>query len=539
MPSTKYTDMKRITKILLLAIVAFSSLCNAHAQQGSPLEYLERTFPQLTELFKKELSNYPAHYIFAVDVSGTMNKYESVVAQALTPFFQALPNKDRVDVIPFGTDAKISMLGYSGVIDKGVKSTLCTNIKTLYRNDSYSREFKAHTDIPSAVNGIAKVIQNNKEYKVNIVVILTDFRNDQKGVGERKVKEQDLKSMKSAIMAATGDVYTRFIALQLPVDRTRPGYCLDQLRDNVFSFKDYSLEIASIGNDENVIAQWFEQLKRDIMTTKLKAIVHNANKSAPVRLEVDRDIDGFVKAEVHWTPNKLYPTIKIDSTYIAGNDFYFVNNTENFTQTRDSVIKLDLGQVKHNNYGFHELEDDLHLGLSLPTTYDSELEQLEASKPLPTTTVSSPGYVFTFIFTLQTTIIIAILILLYIIGVIKAIARNNSLCFKGNITFYDKNGNQIGDMVRLPKQSSSATLIFGKGGSPRCKVDNADWQFVVEKKKANPFLVFQSPYFAWRGTSKYVASGKSRSGKLTDSVRVSCGLSKSEITHSVKIKLTK
>lgn len=531
--------MKRAFKTLLILAIAACSFFNVKAQSESPIAYLENTFPRLTELFKDELSNYPAHYIFAVDVSGSMNKYESMVAQALTPFFQALPDKDRVDVIPFGTEAKISMLGYSGVIDNDVKKTLCTNIKTLYQNSSYSKEFKAHTDIRSAVDGVAKVIQNNREYKVNIIVILTDFRNDQKGLGECKLKAEALSSMKSAIGAATDDVYTRFIALELPVDRAKPGYCLNQLRDDVFSFEDRSLEIASIGNDAKVIGQWFEQLKRDIMTTKLKAIVHDANKSAPVRLEVEKDIDGNVNAEIHWTPSKLYPTIQIDSTYMSGNDFYFINNEENFTQTRDSVIKVELGQIKHNDYGFHNLEDDINLGLLLPTPYDDELKQLEATKPLPSTTISDPGWVFTFFLTLQTTVIIIILIILYIIGVIKAIARNNKLRFKANITFYDNLGNQLGDMIRLPEQSPSAVMTFGNGGSPRCKVDNAEWQFVVKKKKANPFLVFQKPRFVWNCTRKYVAQGKRMSGELNDSLLVTCGTSRTETTHKVKIKLIK
>ena len=121
--------------------------------------------------------------------------------------------------------------------------------------------------------------------------------------------------------------------------------------------------------------------------------------------------------------------------------------------------------------------------------------------------------------------------------------RNRKLCFKGNFTFYDSNGNQIGDVVRLPKQNPSAVIYAGNGGTGRCKVDDAEWQFVIEKKKANPFLVLTKPYFMWRSTKKYVAQGKAQSGKLSyDSpatMRVRCGLSRGDITHSVKVILVK
>jgi hypothetical protein len=373
---------------------------------------------------------------------------------------------------------------------------------------------------------------------VNIIVIITDFRNDQKGAGECKINDSDLKKMQSAIKSATGDVYSRFIALQLPVDTTKPGYCLDQLSDYVFSFGDHSLEVASASNDTKVIQQWFEQLKREIMVTKLRAIVHDANKAAPVKMDIEKDIDGNVVAKINWTPSKMYPKIKINQTTCSGDDFVFENNTENFTETNNSVIEVELGQIRHKSYGFHDFDATLNLGLTLPTDYDNELEMLEAVKPIPETSVTSPGVVFTFFLSFKTTLILLILIILYIIGVINAIVRNRKLCFKANVTFYDNYGNQIDDTVRIPKQPSSAVMTFGKGGSPRCRVDDADWQFVVKKKNGSPFLLFVKPHFEWQQTSGYVAMGKSRRGKITDSARLKCGSSASEQTHSVKIKLT-
>jgi hypothetical protein len=530
--------MKNIIKRIIAVVAILASYTSANAQQETPLAYLENTYPQLTELFRDELSNYPAHYIFAVDVSGSMKKYQDMVANALTPFFEALPDKDRVDIIPFGTEALTSVLGYSGVISGSVKETLCRNIQTLYTNTSYTKEFTAHTDIPSAVAGVAQVMQNNREYKVNVIVIITDFRNDQKGSGEHKIAQADLEKMQSAIKAATGDVYTRFIALQLPVNTSAPGYCIDQLKD-VFSFDDHSLEVASADNDTSVIKQWFEQLKRNIMTTKLRAIVHSANKTSKVNMDVDMDIDGNVAAEITWEPSKLYPTIKIDSAYVAANDFEFRNNTESFVETNEKVLSVELGQVVHKNFGFHTLNDDLVLNLTLPTPYDKELDMLEVVKPLPETSIPYSRLIFTFIFTLKTTLIILALIILYIIGVLKAMARNRKLCLQATVTFFDANGSQIDDPIRIPKQAPSASLTVGKGGTLRCKVDDAEWQFVVTKKKGNPFLVFQKPCFVWKATQKYVASGKKQSGVITDILKVKCGTSASEQTHSVKIKLLK
>ena len=94
-------------------------------------------------------------------------------------------------------------------------------------------------------------------------------------------------------------------------------------------------------------------------------------------------------------------------------------------------------------------------------------------------------------------------------------------------------------MVRISKQAPSARMVFGKNGNGQCRVDDAAWQFVVEKKNGNPLLVFSKPTFVWRRTAGYTASGRSQSGKLKDVVRVSCGENSSNITHSVRIKLIK
>ena len=526
-------------KKLLIGLLFLAVSVGAKAQSESPLAYLNKTFPKLTELFKEELNEYNAHYIFAVDVSGSMHKYEKTVADALTPFFKALPNADRVHVIPFGSEAKISELGLSGQIDDGVKRSLCDNIKTLYTTYYKQKgEFIKYTDIPNAIDGVSRVMQNNRDYKVNIVIVITDFKNDQKGLGECKIKEEYLQKMHSAIKAATGDAYTRFIALQLPVDTNAKGYCVNQLSEKVFSFDDHTLEVVQVQQDQNMIKQWFEQLKREIMVTKLRAIVHDANKAAPVNMEIEKDIDGNVVAKINWTPSKLYPKIKIDNTTCSGDSFVFENKSENFVETDSPEINVELGQIRHQSYGFHDFEDVLNLGLTLPTDYDNELEMLEAVKPIPETSVTSPGWVFTFFLSFKTTVIILILIILYIIGVINAIIRNGKLCFKATVTFYDHLGNQIDDVVRIQKQAPSAVMTFGRGGSPRCKVDDAEWQFVVQKKKGNPFLLFVKPHFEWVQRAGYVAMGKSRSGKLTDSVRLKCGVSASEQTHSVRIKLT-
>ena len=534
--------MKVSLKRLLLVWLCIG-MCSTSILAQTSLEYLENTYPKLTDLYRDELMKYPAHYVFAVDVSGTMKQYSGAVINALRPFIQALPDGDRVDVIPFGTEALSNMLSYCGVINPDVRATLNKNIQNLYTDASYTKEFRGYTDIPKAISAIAKSVQNNRDYKVNVIILLTDFRNDVKGdsPSERKLRPDELERLNTEMGAATHGIYTRSVALELPVNPAAPGYCLPQLKEKVFPTEGSGLEIVPLTTPDVMIGQWFEQLKRDIMVTKLKAIIDTENRMDPIRLKTETDIDGNVTADIHWKPNKLYPKMKIDSTYLSGDGFTFENNKENFTTTCDSVLHLDLGKIEHDGVGFHRLQDSLNLGILLPTDYDDELTSLGVKKPLPNTKKPESRMLFSFFLPFVTTVILLLLLLLYIIGVINSMIRNAKFCFKGNFTFYDSNKSQVGDIVRMPKQNPSAVINVGNGGTGRCKVDDAEWQFVIEKKKANPFLVFTKPYFTWRSTKKYVAQGRAQSGVLKyegpATMRVDCGPSRGTITHGVKVQL--
>ncbi len=96
--------MKRKFLNTILIIVMLAALSpSIILAQSNPLSYLERTFPKLTNLYKDELKQCRTHYIFAIDVSGSMVKYDEVVTPALQAFAQALPVGEQVSIIPFGT----------------------------------------------------------------------------------------------------------------------------------------------------------------------------------------------------------------------------------------------------------------------------------------------------------------------------------------------------------------------------------------------------------------------------------------------------
>lgn len=463
---------------LLLSLIA-APLCSRAQTNGSSLgslAYLEQTFPKLTKLYRDELANCHAHYIFAIDVSGSMKKYDEIVTPALRAFVDALPAGEQVSIIPFGTDAKMNTPGLCAKIqDDSQKQVLRTALSTLYVNDGYSNEFRKNTDVKKAVEAVNQTVLNNQEVHMNVVVIITDFLNDLPNIGEQKLSSVDLEKLNKDFDNVTENAYTRVVAMQLPKAGTGAGFCLDQLQDKVFCNTSITrkFDIIQAINDEKAISHWFEQLTREIMTEKLRAVIQLDNKkNLRPSLKTKIDIDGNTTAEIHWTPNKLYRQIKIDSTYTdAGSNYVFENNKEVWQTTQDTaLVDLKLGKLVHKHYGFRHYEESLNIGLSLPTNYDDELKKLSIDKPIQATTDKQSGWLFTFLLPFMLCCIIIAILIIWFFLVYKTAIYNKAMKINGVLTVkqYPK-GKVIINKETIRKAKS---IHIGQGEYP---IEGSKW----------------------------------------------------------------
>ena len=514
----------------------------------SSLAYLNQQCPQLTQMYREELKNCHAHYVFAVDVALSMCKYEETVRPALEAFVKALPMGDRVTIIPFAHDAISNKMGYDVTIDAQTKNSLVQMLATLYPQGAEKKDKQYFdTDIYQAQQAVAKSCQMNQQYDVNIIVFISDLLHCPLNNIDRQFNASEMGDMHTLMKAAyKSGVESMVFTLELPQSGKPVGYVFPQLQE-LYQDWDVKVEQQRVPeNSEALIRQWFDQQKDRIMFMKLQSIIIRENKANPIVVKTETNIDGKVKAHIEWKATKLYPVIRLDSTYILNSDFYFKANKDfvNFSEAGELNMDIPLGQIKHKDIGFHQMADTLHFDVELPVPYQNEIDKLLEGRPgaLANTTEYRTGLVFTFFLPLWLTITLIILLILYIIGVIKAIGRNGKLCFQGKVTLYDAEGNQIDDTIRIKKQGTNAILTFGQGGSA-VRVDDAGWQFEIKKQTGNPLLVFVKPKFAWRCTKGYCAIGRTRQGYMsydtTTQVRLKCGTSISDITHGIKIQLTK
>ena len=540
--------MKQIFRLFLLAFLFLPATSQAQKPEGgTSLDYLKQQFPQLTNLYEPELRNMNTHYIFAIDVSGSMTKYDNVVTPALKAFARALPLGEEVSIIPFGNDARLNTPGLCVKIEgEGTKQALETALSSLYTNPSYDREFRANTDVAKAVGAVNTTMRNNQDVKMNVVVIITDFLNDLKGQGEVKIHPGNLVQLQKDFENVSGDSYTRVVAMKLPPMGSGKGYSLDQLQQEVFNNTGQTrkFDVVDAISDEAAISHWFEQLSREIMTEKLRAVIQLDNeKNLKPSLNTNIDIDGNTTAEIHWTPNKLYREIRIDSTYTdAGSDFYFVNNKKVWQNYPDTVLKdIKLGKLKHKSLGMHKYDEPLNIGLSLPTPYDDELKKLSIDKPLPETSDTQSGWLWTFWVSFGVCVAFLILLIIYLILVLKAAKRNSKEKFTGEVQIRTyPEGDVAGSRPRIPI-SKQKHVVIGKGGDNGCNVAGAPWSIEIKKKTYSPFSL-KKPVFEWTVNNGY---SKDRRGGVmsryggSKSAAAIVGQSRQNLTHRVNITLDK
>lgn len=130
--------------------------------------------------FGKELEGQRADYIFAIDVSGTMNKYKDTVVPALGGFFKSLQEGDYVSIIKFGGEA-INEVGSAGKIGAETITNLINYAGHVYDTPTTAYEKEKYfkwTDLDNMLHYLADDMKQIDRSRLKFVFIITDFLHD-------------------------------------------------------------------------------------------------------------------------------------------------------------------------------------------------------------------------------------------------------------------------------------------------------------------------------------------------------------------------
>ena len=514
--------------------------------------YVKEKYPQLYEIFGKDMTNLHATYTFAIDVSGTMKKYADIVIPAMTDFIKALPDGDYVRIIRFGRDSKDNDNGYLGTISDDMKSALESSVRILYANPNDDHDFYGLTNIPAMMKSVAGSLEKSVN-EMNFVFVMTDFRNEEPGKPEGKINKSDLENIRTSMQASSIGKSGRIVTLLLPTNPSWKGFCLGQLEDEVYPGLDLSYEKQIITNDAALKA-WFTDLKTEIMISRLRTLVESENKVAKISMKTDVDIDGNTHASIKWAPNRLYKAVKVSESFVTDSDadssvisarkdgtssgFTFANDKKAFRTTEETDLNLRLGRIKNEKIFFHHFDGNLNLGIDLPTSFDDELMRLQVKKPIPEVSNTVDRWIFTFPLSFCLTVILLSLLLLYFILVIRAAGKINSTRLTVDVQILGYPGNKDLTLDGLVTRKKEFTI---PGNHISYSGPQGEWQIMVFREKMNPFTHFinPKPRFKVKLTSGVARIGEDELGRNGKRLRmpceILCGASLERPTHCVII----
>lgn len=253
-----------IQAAILISLYGFCSL-GASAQAQTPQDILKSDFPSLWKTFGKQTVALKADYVVAVDVSGSMKKFQDVVVPNVTSFIESLPDGDYVSIIAIGTDARIV----------GVPSEITSTTKNSIKAALASMPFKEqNTDLALMSETIINELNRPGGSDLKFVFAFTDFDHDP--AAQRKGRE-DWSALSTRFAAEQSGKRVEFYAMKLQLTE-KSGRDLARIK-SIFP------ELQEIPVQPSTLEGWFQRRKAEILRERLKFIVSRSASGQPPAIE--------------------------------------------------------------------------------------------------------------------------------------------------------------------------------------------------------------------------------------------------------------
>lgn len=466
-------------------------------------------YPQLMAKFGNELEQKRADYFFVIDVSGSMNRYQDIVVNALNEFFSSLQDGDYVNVIHFGAEAEV-VNGCYGTIDRKKVQSLSSNTNQIYFKEkpsdpSLKERLWNYTDLGNAMHTLANEMHQLGLNDLKFVFIITDFEHDPPS--SRRGYE-DWDGIRQQFEKEQSQSNVNVITLQLPGNPTH----LKQVRDcfpNTFS---YQSKAVADGSD---LASWFTKLKNNIMLDRFKAIVSRKVQDANLSIVPDVDINGNFNLFVDWKKNELFDSIRVEDLSFSKSDFQVCTSMP-LTVVDPTKVK---GRFVHVDQSFFPSFRKLDGSIIATATYASTNSLQEELKRLGIKVDSATAYcevnrtVFSHPWSLGWCVFALLLVLYYLVMIFVSLNWTRTYRIRG-IFYVTDNGASVTNHLNVANRKK---ICIGQQGYT-LQVPNCKWDVEIYEKTYPaivPLLHLKRPQYRVRlkrGMSMTVANRNYRTG---------------------------
>ena len=260
--------MKKNCFLLLIALCILSAFgFKASAQEA--MAKMKKTYPAVMQEYGKKISELKTDYIIAIDVSATMGKHKDEVVPALTRFFDSIGDGNFVQIVSFGTMAKVEQTRLE--ITKQSRQQIVEKLNYVYDNVMKDNGMKNHTDFVLLGKKIVDLVQADNKSDIHFVVIFSDLMDDPQTKAPRSKHRAEKE---------WSDLCQQFKTLEVPVN-TLSTYFSHAAKDEQQILESIELVKGTFpnfnySNDINaVLGEMLEDSKFIIYTDKLKQLICN------------------------------------------------------------------------------------------------------------------------------------------------------------------------------------------------------------------------------------------------------------------------
>lgn len=484
-------------RVLILLLYYISTNLTAVAQSAA-VETMAHDYPKLMNIYGKQLEVQHAHYIFAVDVSSSMQPYENVVKKNFKAFIKAIPDGDQVTLIRMAREDYTDFVGlYKCItINQDTRRSLAEILNSPQFTFLKDGDPKNGSDGYTLAKKVLEAVNTVGSSELTFVYLFTDFEywtskfRFDKGRENWKALESQLSDDRKFSLCKYG------LELNFNDPKLRQHAIFKDELDNIFGKVDYQAVSSAA-----VLEQWFAHTITNVMSAKINSMVKK--DWACFRDSLNAQIivkGGDVMLRTNALSTPLAKGLKASAQ--SANSHFRAQTTDEVYQFGKDIL---LGRLENTDKTFMPGYKEVGEGqLDLHLTVDSEIEQEMNKLASITGEKESAKIQFQFdvpadmplysawnsMIPLWAWILIAVIFIVCIGSIIYTMFI---LKVKRSwaITVVEKKTD--GKSRRINGDTEELPYTIGRNGD--LAVSGADWNLVITSKKYNPLLFWNKSGF--------------------------------------------
>lgn len=489
---------KQSTKYLLLLLFLISGWNHLEAKPEAQ-ETMLQEYPQLMEIYGKKLEAQHAHYIFAVDISSSMQPYESVVKKNFKAFIAAIPDGDQITLIRMAREDYTDFVG----LFKCITLTPETRKSLINVLDSPQFTFLKDGNPQNGSDGytmsqkILESLNTVGSAELTFIYLFTDFEywTSKHHYNKKRENWDKLESLLSEDRKISLCKYG--LELNFNDPRLKQQAIFKDELDKIFGKIDYQ----AVSSAE-VLSQWFAHTISNVMATKMSSMVQKDWTSFRDSLNPTIKIEGnkvLLQSRTLSTPLATGLKATVESPV------KWFQPEANATTYQPFGTEIELGTVNNTERsiwpGFLKQEKtDIRLKLSLNSPVEEEIKKLltisreDQDKAIGFTyeaTLEMPAYrLWNSYIPLWIWVTVACILSIIVISILYTVFLLKVKRF-WSITVIEKNTE--GKTRRMNGDTEKLPYSIGRNGT--LTVRGANWLLVIRSQKHNPLLFWKKSGF--------------------------------------------